>query len=46
MKREMECDLRREMKREMECGKLTSIREYVDTQALARAAQVDASGPA
>jgi len=27
-------------------GKLTSIREYVDTQALARAAQVDASGPA
>src|SRR3982751_2918303 len=25
-------------------GKLTSIREYVDTQALARAAQVDASG--
>ena len=27
-------------------GRLTSIREYVDTQALARAAQVDASGPA
>jgi len=27
-------------------GKLTSLREYVDTQALARAAQVDASGPA
>jgi ketosteroid isomerase-like protein len=27
-------------------GKLTSIREYVDTQALARAAEVDASGPA
>ena len=27
-------------------GKLTSIREYVDTQALARAAQTDASGPA
>jgi ketosteroid isomerase-like protein len=27
-------------------GKLTSIREYVDTQALARAAQMDASGPA
>jgi uncharacterized protein len=27
-------------------GKLTNIREYVDTQALARAAQVDASGPA
>src|SRR3984957_10098396 len=27
-------------------GKLSSIREYVDTQALARAAQVDASGPA
>jgi ketosteroid isomerase-like protein len=26
-------------------GKLTSIREYVDTQALARAARVDASGP-
>ena len=26
--------------------KLTSIREYVDTQALARAAQMDASGPA
>src|ERR1700723_3032322 len=25
-------------------GKLTSIREYVDTQALARAAQMDASG--
>ena len=25
-------------------GKLTNIREYVDTQALARAAQVDASG--
>src|SRR4051794_27675775 len=27
-------------------GRLTSIREYVDTQALARAAQSDASGPA
>jgi len=27
-------------------GRLTDIREYVDTQALARAAQVDASGPA
>ena len=27
-------------------GKLTKIREYVDTQALARAAQMDASGPA
>ena len=27
-------------------GRLTSSREYVDTQALARAAQVDASGPA
>jgi ketosteroid isomerase-like protein len=27
-------------------GKLTNIREYVDTQALARAAQADASGPA
>ena len=27
-------------------GRLTSIREYVDTQALARAAQMDASGPA
>jgi ketosteroid isomerase-like protein len=27
-------------------GKLKSIREYVDTQALARAAQVDAAGPA
>jgi ketosteroid isomerase-like protein len=27
-------------------GKLASIREYVDTQALARAAQVDASRPA
>ena len=27
-------------------GKLTNIREYIDTQALARAAQVDASGPA
>jgi uncharacterized protein len=27
-------------------GKLTNIREYVDTQALARAAQMDASGPA
>jgi ketosteroid isomerase-like protein len=27
-------------------GRLTSIREYVDTQALARAAQADASGPA
>jgi ketosteroid isomerase-like protein len=27
-------------------GRLTSIREYVDTHALARAAQMDASGPA
>ena len=27
-------------------GKLTSIREYIDTQAMARAAQTDASGPA
>jgi ketosteroid isomerase-like protein len=27
-------------------GKLTNIREYIDTQALARAAQIDASGPA
>ena len=27
-------------------GRLTKIREYVDTQALARAAQVDASGTA
>jgi uncharacterized protein len=27
-------------------GKVTKIREYIDTQALARAAQVDASGPA
>jgi uncharacterized protein len=27
-------------------GKLTSIREYVDTQALARASQMDASRPA
>jgi uncharacterized protein len=27
-------------------GRLTNIREYVDTQALARAAQMDASGPA
>ena len=27
-------------------GKLTNIREYIDTQALARAAQMDASGPA
>jgi ketosteroid isomerase-like protein len=26
-------------------GKLTSIREYVDTQALAQAAQMDPSGP-
>ena len=26
-------------------GKLTKIREYIDTQALARAAKVDASGP-
>ena len=26
--------------------RLTSIREYIDTQALARAAQADASGPA
>jgi hypothetical protein len=27
-------------------GRVTNIREYVDTQALARAAQMDASGPA
>jgi len=27
-------------------GKLTNIREYIDTQALARAAHLDASGPA
>ena len=27
-------------------GKLTKIREYIDTQALARASQRDASGPA
>ena len=27
-------------------GRLTNIREYVDTQALARAAQMSASGPA
>jgi len=27
-------------------GKLTNIREYIDTQALARAARMDASGPA
>lgn len=27
-------------------GRLTHIREYVDTQALARASQLDASGPA
>jgi ketosteroid isomerase-like protein len=27
-------------------GKLTNIREYVDTQALARASQMDPSGPA
>jgi ketosteroid isomerase-like protein len=27
-------------------GRLTNIREYVDTQALARASQKDASGPA
>jgi hypothetical protein len=27
-------------------GRLRSIREYIDTQALARASQVDASGPA
>jgi uncharacterized protein len=27
-------------------GRLTSIQEYVDTQALARASQMDASGPA
>ena len=26
-------------------GRLTSIREYIDTQALARAAHLDASGP-
>src|SRR5271165_4295916 len=27
-------------------GKLTKIREYIDTQALARASRMDASGPA
>ena len=27
-------------------GKVANIREYIDTQALARAAQMDASGPA
>lgn len=27
-------------------GKVANIREYIDTQALARAAQVDAAGPA
>jgi uncharacterized protein len=27
-------------------GRLTNIREYIDTQALARASQMDASGPA
>lgn len=27
-------------------GKLTHIREFIDTQALARAAQMEASGPA
>jgi hypothetical protein len=27
-------------------GKAANIREYIDTQALARAAQVEASGPA
>jgi ketosteroid isomerase-like protein len=27
-------------------GRLTSIREYIDTQALARASQMDAPGPA
>jgi ketosteroid isomerase-like protein len=27
-------------------GKLSSIREYLDTQAVARASQIDASGPA
>lgn len=27
-------------------GRLTQIREYIDTQALARASQMDASGPA
>jgi ketosteroid isomerase-like protein len=27
-------------------GKVTNIREYIDTQAMARAAQMDASGPA
>ena len=27
-------------------GRLTNIREYVDTQALARASQMDAAGPA
>jgi uncharacterized protein len=27
-------------------GKVANIREYIDTQALARAAQVEVSGPA
>ncbi|TCQ04269.1 hypothetical protein C8J34_10967 [Rhizobium sp. PP-F2F-G36] len=27
-------------------GKVTSVREYIDTQALARASQIDATGPA
>ena len=27
-------------------GKVTKVREYIDTQALARASQMDASGPA
>ena len=27
-------------------GKLTNVREYIDTQALARASQMEASGPA
>jgi ketosteroid isomerase-like protein len=27
-------------------GKVTKIREYIDTQALARASQMDSSGPA
>ena len=30
----------------MRDGKLAKIREYIDTQALARASQMDASGPA
>lgn len=30
----------------VQAGRLTRIREYIDTQALARAAQMDATGPA